>query len=96
MIIFLFFNTNSSIFFLSIFSFSIMSNFLFGVQSKNTLEEMQRFFRTKNDKKLVIKALEYVMHREEFTYLEVYRPDHVIKYIKGRKKYGVYRFINQL
>lgn len=64
--------------------------------NKNTLEEMQRFFRTKNDKKLVIKALEYVMHREEFTYLEVYRPDHVIRYIKGRKKYGVYRFINQL
>ncbi|HIS12051.1 MAG TPA: patatin-like phospholipase family protein [Candidatus Onthocola stercoravium] len=64
--------------------------------SKTTLKEMQRFFRTKDNKKLVIKALEYVMRQEEFNYFEVYIPYKVIRKIQGRKKYGVYRFINQL
>lgn len=64
--------------------------------SKTTLKEMKKFFRTKDNKKLVIKALEYVMWQEKYNYLEIYSPYKVIKRIKGRKKYGVYRFINQL
>lgn len=64
--------------------------------SKTTLKEMQKFFRTKDSKKLVIKALEYVMRQEKYNYLAVYSPYKVIRMIKGRKKYGVYRFINQL
>ena len=40
MIIFLFWKKNSIISFLSFLSFSIMSNSLFGVQSKNILEEI--------------------------------------------------------
>ncbi len=63
---------------------------------KKTLEEMQKFFRTKDEKKLVIKALEYLMHREEYSYYEVYTVEKVIRNMRGRKKYGVYRFINQL
>ena len=34
--------------------------------------------------------------QEKYNYLEIYSPYKVIKRIKGRKKYGVYRFINQL
>ena len=64
--------------------------------SKKTLEEMQKFFRTKDNKKLVIKALEYVMLQENFSYFKVYSPYKVIRKIQHRKKYGVYRFINQL
>lgn len=64
--------------------------------SKKTLEEMQKFFRTKDNKKLVIKALEYIMLQENFSYFEVYSPYKVIRKIQHRKKYGVYRFINQL
>ena len=57
---------------------------------------MQKFFRTKDNKKLVIKALEYVMLQENFSYFKVYSPYKVIRKIQHRKKYGVYRFINQL
>ena len=64
--------------------------------SKKTLEEMQKLFRTKDNKKLVIKALEYVMLQENFSYFKVYSPYKVIRKIQHRKKYGVYRFINQL
>ncbi len=64
--------------------------------SKKTLEEMQKFFRIKDNKKLVIKALEYVMLQENFSYFKVYSPYKVIRKIQHRKKYGVYRFINQL
>ena len=64
--------------------------------SKNTLKEMQKFFRTKNNKKLIIKALEYIMLQENFSYFQVYSPYKVIKKLQNRKKYGVYRFINQL
>ena len=64
--------------------------------SKNTLEEMQKFFRTKDNKRLVIRALEYVMMQENFDYFEIYSPYKVIRKLQNRKKYGVYRFINQL
>lgn len=64
--------------------------------SKKTIEEMQKFFRTKDNKKLVIKAIEYIMLQENFNYYKVYNPYKVIKKIQHKKKYGVYRLINQL
>ena len=71
-------------------------NFLIRKVSKSTLKEMQKFFRTTDNKKLIIKALEYLMKQENISYYEVYSPYKVIRMLKGRKKYGVNRFINQL
>lgn len=64
--------------------------------NKNVLEDMQKIFKTTNNKILVIKALEYVMKQQKLSYFEIYKPYSVIKKIKGYKKYGVYKFINQL
>ena len=64
--------------------------------SKNVLKEMQKLFRTTDNKQLVIKAVEYVMRQEKFSYFEIYNIKKIIKTLKKRKKYGVYRFINQL
>ena len=71
-------------------------NFLVRKVSSNTLKEMQKFFRTDDNKKLVIKALEYLMKQEGISYYNIYSPYKVVKMLKGRKKYGVNRFINQL
>ena len=57
---------------------------------------MQKLFRTTDNKQLVIKAVEYVMRQEKFSYFEIYNIKKIIKTLKKRKKYGVYRFINQL
>lgn len=64
--------------------------------SKKVLKEMQKLFRTTDNKQLVIKAVEYVMRQEKFSYFEIYNIKKIIKILKKRKKYGVYRFINQL
>lgn len=83
------------------FIFKIKSNsyykFLIRKVSKKKLKEMHKMFRTTNEKKLVLKALEYVMNKEKFSYYEVYNPYKLIKRIKKMKKdYGVYSFINML
>lgn len=83
------------------FIFKIKSNsyykFLIRKVSKKKLKEMHKMFRTTNEKKLILKALEYVMNKEKFSYYEVYNPYKLIKKIKKMKKdYGVYSFINML
>ncbi len=83
------------------FIFKIKSNsyykFLIRKVSKKKLKEMHKMFRTTNEKKLILKALEYVMNKEKFSYYEVYNPYKLIKRIKKMKKdYGVYSFINML
>ena len=56
-----------------------------------------KFFGTKNAKRLVLKALEFVMKKEKFTYFNVYNPKKVIKRIKYlNKDYGVYKFVKKL
>ena len=58
---------------------------------------MQKLFRTINDKKLVLKALEYVMDKENFSYYEVYSSMKVIKKVKKLDKdYGVYNFVKKM
>lgn len=71
--------------------------FLLRKVSKKKLNEMQKFFRTTNDKKLVLKALEYVMNKENFSYYEIYNSLSVIRKIKKiDKNYGVYSFIKKI
>ena len=72
-------------------------NFLLKNIKKRTMKETQTFFRTTDSKKLVIKALEYVMKKEGYSYYEIYNPYKVIREIKKlKKKHGVYKFINQI
>lgn len=60
-------------------------------------KEMELWFHTFNDKKLVIRALEYVMEKNKYEYTEIYNPIRLIKEIKrGKRNYGVYRFIKDL
>ena len=40
---------------------------------------MEKFFGTKNAKRLVIKALEFVMKKEKFTYYDIYTVRKVVK-----------------
>ena len=60
-------------------------------------EEMMKFFGTKNAKRLVIKALEFVMKKENFTYFNIYKAKDVIKRIRYvDKDYGVYKFVKNM
>ena len=71
--------------------------FLLRKVSKKKLKEMHKLFRTTNEKKLVLKALEYIMTKENFSYYDVYSPLKVIKKIKKiDKRYGVYSFVAKL
>lgn len=64
---------------------------------KKIRSEMERFFQTFDDKTLVIKALEYVMKKEEYEYTEIYNPIKIIKEIKKSPiKTSVYKFIKEL
>lgn len=58
---------------------------------------MVNYFNTKDNKELIIKALEYVMKMNNFKYYEVYNVRKVIKSInKLNKDYAVYKFIKKL
>ena len=51
----------------------------------------------KNAKRLVIKALEFVMKKEKFTYYDIYTVRKVVKRIKYlNKNYGVYKFVKKI
>lgn len=64
---------------------------------KKEQEEMAKFFGTKNAKRLIIKALEFVMKKEKFDYCEIYKIRNVVKRINyTNKNYGVYKFVRKL
>lgn len=62
------------------------------------LKELQKFFHLKNNKALIIAAVEYFMKKENFEYTKVYNIKRVIKKLKKKKNkpYGLYRFIENL
>lgn len=65
--------------------------------SKKDRELMEKFFATKNAKRLIIKSIEFIMKKEKFEYYHVYKVTEVIKRIKYiDKNYGVYKFVKQL
>ncbi|MBE6139950.1 MAG: patatin-like phospholipase family protein [Firmicutes bacterium] len=66
--------------------------------NKKILNEVEKQFKTTEAKKLVIKALEYVMKKENYEYTAIYKPYKVIKKIQKNldDKNGVYKFINEL
>lgn len=69
--------------------------------SKRMRKEAETFFKTVDDKKLVLKALEYIIDKEHFPYTEVYHPIRLIKTVKILKKvmggnHIAYRFVREL
>lgn len=64
---------------------------------KDIVYSMSKLFGTKDEKRLVIKVVEYVMKKEGFTYYNVYRIKDVIKRIRfTRSDSDVYKFVKSL
>lgn len=64
---------------------------------KNLVVSMSKLFSTKNEKRLVIKVVEYVMKKEGFTYFNVYKIKDVIKRIRYTSSDSdVYKFVKSL
>ena len=65
--------------------------------SKKERTKMEKLFGTKNSKRLVIKALEFVMMKEKFTYYNIYKVKNVIKRIRYvNKDTQVYKFVKNM
>lgn len=85
-------------------------NFIFKKHSKllyNTLtrkvnrdlyKRVKRYFKAKDDKELVLKALEYTIIKEDMTYFNVYKIMEQVKYVKNntKNKHFVYDFVKEL
>ena len=65
--------------------------------NKNLKEKVMKYFRAKNNKELVIKALEYIMIKENVSYFDIYKVYKQIKNINKKKNNQfVYEFIKEL
>jgi len=62
------------------------------------LRRVQNFFNTKDEKKLIIKAIEYVLKKEGISYYQILTPRKIIKKIKKtyKSKHFVYKFLKEL
>lgn len=84
------------------FIFKKSSNLLYNMYlrgvSEDLIKKAQNYFKSKNNKELIIKALEYIMIKEDFTYYNSYKFSKVIKYVKKncKNKHFVYEFIRNL
>ena len=58
---------------------------------------MSKLFGTRDEKRLIIKVVEYVMKKEKFTYYNVYKIKDVIKRIRfTSSESDVYKFVKSL
>lgn len=66
--------------------------------NNNTLNKMQKLFRTKDSKELIIKALEYVLKEEKAEYTCIYRPFKEVRRINKSNKQttGVWGFLKKI
>lgn len=84
------------------FIFKKHSNLLYNMLTrgvdKELLKRVKRYFKAKDNKELVIKALEYTLIKEDLTYYNVYKVIKHIKYVKKntKNKHFVYEFIRSL
>ena len=84
------------------FIFKKHSNMLYNILAKSVNADLykkcQKYFKTNNNKELIIKCLEYIMLKENKTYFEVYKLLKEIKYVKKNKKknHFVYDFVRSL
>lgn len=84
------------------FIFKKHSMLLYNILVRKVEQEMykkvKKYFKAKNNKELVIKALEYVMVKENMTYFNIYEVFKQIKYVKNetKKNHFIYDFIKEL
>lgn len=65
---------------------------------KRTLNRIKTFFKTEDDKTMILKSLEYIMKLEHWTYFRIYSPLEVINIIKKDKKEKsiIYKYVKKL
>ena len=65
---------------------------------KRTLNRIKTFFKTEDDKTMILKSLEYIMKLEHWTYFRIYSPLEVINKIKKDKKEKsiIYKYVRKL
>lgn len=65
---------------------------------KDLYTRTKKYFKAKDDKELILKALEYIMIKEDITYFNVYKIKNVIKYVKRKTKsdHFVYEFVRNM
>ena len=66
--------------------------------NKDLYKRVKRYFKAKDNKDLIIKALEYTLLKEDMTYFNVYNVRKYIKFIKNntKNKHFVYDFVKEL
>lgn len=66
--------------------------------SSDLYKKVQKYFKEEDNKKLILKALEYIMLKEEVTYFKIYSIYEMIKYVKTKtkSKQFVYEFVRSL
>ncbi len=83
------------------FTFAKKSKWLYNIHakkvSKKTLNRAQVFFFTRDNKELIIKALEYVMTKEKYSYGKIYDPFLEITKLRKRKNDQIaYKFLKEI
>ena len=75
-----------------------MYNTLLRKVDEDLYKRCKRYFQAKDNKELIIKALEYVMLKENSSYFKVYKILEQIKFVKvnTKSKHFVYEFIRKL
>lgn len=76
----------------------LLYNMLARKVDSDLYKKVKKYFKAKDNKELILKALEYIMIKEDATYFNVYKVLKEIKYVKKniRKKHFIYEFVRSL
>ncbi len=78
-------------------SMNLVYNTLMRHANNDLKKKVERYFNAKSNKETILKAIEYVMIKEDYTYFKVYKVLNVIKEIKKTKhKQFIYDFVRSL
>lgn len=72
-------------------------NFIIRNVNKRLVRRVSNFFNEDDNRKIIIKAIEYILEKESVTYYDVYNVSKILrKYRKNDNKNFVYKFVSQL
>ena len=76
----------------------LLYNILARRVNSDLYKKVKKYFKAKDNKELILKALEYIMIKEDATYFNVYKVLKEIKYVKKNlnKKHFIYEFVRSL
>ena len=64
---------------------------------KRLQNRVRNFFDTKDNREVIIKSLEYILEKENFSYYNIYNPLRIIKILRRtNNKHFIYRFVRKL